>query len=184
MIYQTFQEATRARKARKVKIVDLGLQPWEAIDLGLEVEDLEEKDRRKPVADYVLDRGDAAPDGAAWEEWLQTHRVELNAMTTPQLIEWLDGKMAAYDKLIPPPDVLEAELETRIEGKVRDAIAARILEEAGFEDQVAAAIATIKKPSAAALKKDIKALFKRKLDCEWRDHIEAVTNAVFDGAAR
>ena len=25
----------------------------------------------------------AAPDGGTWEDWLQTHRVELNAMTTP-----------------------------------------------------------------------------------------------------
>ena len=31
MIYQTFQEATKARGARKIKIVHLGLHPWEAI---------------------------------------------------------------------------------------------------------------------------------------------------------
>jgi hypothetical protein len=55
------------------------------------------------------------------------------------------------------------------------------LPEAGFEDQVAAAIATIKTPSAAALKKGIKALFKRKLDCAWRDHVEAVANAALMG---
>ena len=61
MIYQTFQEATRARGARKIKIVNLGLEPWEAIEMGLEVEDVEEGDRRKPVADYVLDREDALP---------------------------------------------------------------------------------------------------------------------------
>ena len=87
MIYQTLQEATRARGARKIKIVNIGLEPWEAVEMGLEVETIEAKDRRKPVADYV-----AAHDGD-WEEWLQTHRVELNAMTTPQLIEWLDEKM-------------------------------------------------------------------------------------------
>ena len=32
MIYQTFQEATKARGARKIKIVNLGLEPWEAVD--------------------------------------------------------------------------------------------------------------------------------------------------------
>ena len=36
------------------------------------------------------------PAAISWEEWLQTHRVELNAMTTPQFIEWLDAKMAAH----------------------------------------------------------------------------------------
>ena len=63
-----------------------------------EIETLEEKDRTKPVADYVHDH-----DGD-WVDWLQTNRVELNAMTTPQLIEWLDHKMAEHGdgKLIPP----------------------------------------------------------------------------------
>jgi hypothetical protein len=73
MIYQTFQEATKARDARKIQIVNLGLEPWEAIDAGLEVEDVERGDKRKPVAEYVL----AYEDGDHWEEWLQTHRVEL-----------------------------------------------------------------------------------------------------------
>ena len=38
MIYQTLQEATKARGARKIKIINLGLEPWEAIAMGLEVE--------------------------------------------------------------------------------------------------------------------------------------------------
>jgi hypothetical protein len=100
LIYQTFQEATKARGARKIKIVNLGLEPWEAIEMGLEVEDVERGERRKPVADYIRARRDRD-----WEEWLQTHRVELNAMTTPQFIAWLDSKMAQYEgKLIPPPN--------------------------------------------------------------------------------
>jgi hypothetical protein len=177
MIFQTFQEETRARGARKIEIVNLGLEPWEAIAMGLEVEDVEEKNRRKPVADYVLARKDAAPDGTSWEEWLQTNRIELNAMTTPQFIEWLDGKLAAYDKLIPPPDVLTAELDKHIEDKVRTNIRERILREARFEDQVAIAIAAIKKPSAATLAKGIKALFKQEADREWRDHIKAIAAA-------
>ena len=41
MIYQTFQEATRARGARKVRIVNLGLEPWEAIESRREVENVE-----------------------------------------------------------------------------------------------------------------------------------------------
>ena len=98
MIYQTLQEATKARGARKIEIINLGLEPWEAVDMGLEVETLKEKDRVKPVAEYVHEH-----DGD-WVDWLQTNRVELNAMTTPQLIAWLDQKMAEFGdgKLIPP----------------------------------------------------------------------------------
>ena len=53
MIYQTLQEATKARGARKIEIINLGLEPWEAIAMGLEIETVKEGDRRKPVADYV-----------------------------------------------------------------------------------------------------------------------------------
>jgi hypothetical protein len=175
MIYQTFQEATKARGARKIRIVNLGLEPWEAIEMGLEIETVENGDRRKPVADYVRER-----DDEDWGEWLQTHRVELNAMTTPQFIEWLNGKMAAYGKLIPPPDVLAAELDERIEAKIRASITERILREAGFEDQVADAIAAIEKPTAAVLTEGITELFKREPDREWRDHIEQVVGNFVD----
>src|SRR5215831_12898867 len=70
-IYQALQEETKARGARKITIINLGLEPWEGLEMGLEVEEVEEKGRRKPVADYVPDE---------WADWLQTHRVELNAM--------------------------------------------------------------------------------------------------------
>jgi hypothetical protein len=174
MIYQTFQEATKARGARKVRIVNLGLEPWEAVAMGLEVENVEAGDQRKAVAAYVLER----EDGEYWEEWLQTHRIELNAMTTPQFISWLDEKMAGYEKLIPPPDVLEAELAERVEAEVRAETTERILREAGFEAQVAAAIAGIRKPTSAALANGIKQLFKSKPDAEWRDHIENVVETL------
>src|SRR5262245_46872342 len=170
MIHQTFQEATKARDSRKIRIINLGLEPWEAVEMGLEVEDVDEKDRRKPVADYVRDR----EDGEHWEDWLQAHRVELNAMTTPQFIEWLDGKMAAYAKLIPPADVLETELEKRIEKKVRDAVVERILRKANVDAQVAAAIAEIETPDSTALTAGIKQLFDATPDAQWRDHIESV----------
>jgi hypothetical protein len=178
MIYQTLQEATKARGARKIRVVNLGLEPWEAVRMRLEIEDVEEGDRHKPVADYVRKRKDTAPDGKSWEEWLQTHRVELNAMTTPEFIDWLDGKMAKHGKLIPPPDVLTAELDQRIENKVRASITERILREAGFEGQVAAALAAIEKPTAAALADGITQLFEQQPDQEWRDHIEAVAQSV------
>jgi hypothetical protein len=171
MIYQTFQDETKARGARKIKIINLGLEPWEAVDTGLEVETVEERDRHKPVADYVSQ----GADGEYWVEWLQTNRVELNAMTTPEFIEWLDEKIAPYhEKLIPSPEIFEAELDARIEDKVRDAIVGRILREADVDAQVAAALANIEKPDTSALEDGIKQLFEREPDRQWRDHIEAV----------
>src|SRR5262249_56804766 len=62
MIYQTFQEATKARGARKIQIVNLGLEPWEAVNMGIEIEDVEAAKKRKAVAEYVL----ARDDGDMW----------------------------------------------------------------------------------------------------------------------
>jgi hypothetical protein len=174
MIYETFQEETRARSARKVKVVNLGLEPWEALANGLEVEPVKAGDRRRPVAAYV----DRHPCGIAksWSEWLQTHRVELNAMSTPQFVAWLDEKMADYDKLVPPGDVLTSELDKRVEVKIRADITERILRAASLENQVAAAIAAIEKPSAAVIENGIRRLFRQKRDSVWRDHLEAITH--------
>ena len=170
MIYQTLQQETRARVARKILIVNIGIEPWEAVEMGLEVETIEAKERRKAVADYVAVQDDD------WMEWLQTHRVELNAMTTPQLIEWLDEKMERFGpgKLIPPAKVLEQDLKARVEGKVRAEITERILREAGLDSQVDAAMAALDLPDGEELASGIQQMFEDQPDAEWRDHIEAV----------
>jgi hypothetical protein len=56
---------------------------------------------------------------------------------------------------------------------VRSKIMERILSEARFEEQVAAAIAAIEKPIDGDLRNGIEKLFERARDREWRDHIEA-----------
>src|SRR5262249_10189011 len=84
---------------------------------------------RKPVGSYV------DPDSA---EWLQTRRVELNAMTTPQFIAWLDEKMKRYGqgKLIPKIPVAVKHLARSARGCLKKSIRERILAEAGFKEQV------------------------------------------------
>ena len=88
---------------------------------------------------------------------MQTHRVELNAMTTPQLIEWLDAKMEEYGdgKLIPPDEVLVDELMVETEQRLRAQITARILREAGLDGTVAAAMAALDPPDGEALRRKI-----------------------------
>jgi hypothetical protein len=143
--------------------------------MRLEVETLEVETnaRRKPVANYVRQYEDGD-----WDEWLQTHRVELNAMTTPELIDWLDRKMHEFGagKLIPPADVLEEDLAERTREKVRAAIADRILREAGLDAQVEAAMAALELPDGDELARGVAQLFEDQPDAEWRDHIEAAAN--------
>jgi hypothetical protein len=180
MIYETLQHETRARGARKVTIVNLGLEPWEAVAMELDVENVEASDKRKAVADYVLER----EDGESWGEWLQTHRVELNAMTTPQFIAWLDDKMKKHGggKLIPPLSVVADELERDLEAKVRERLTERILREGKLDKRVAAALKAIKRPSSAALVKGIDNSFRQSPEREWRDAIAVVVRKLLDNA--
>jgi hypothetical protein len=135
MIYQALQDATAARPARKVKILNLGLEPWEGVAMDLPVESPEHKGRQ-PVARYVH----ARDDGAKWAEWLQSNRIELNAMTTPQLIAWLDGKMAEHGqgRLVPPAEVLAEHLGQQARAQVAADVRDAILCEHDFEGQVEA----------------------------------------------
>ena len=139
--------------------------------MGLLAEAVEESKRNRAVADYITE--DAPRDYVDWKEWLQTNRVELNAMTMPQIIAWLDSKMAQYDgKLIPPAEVLQADFDQRVRAKVQNAVRERILREAGFERQVDIAIAAIDRPGGQELIEGVKRLFEQDQARSWRDQIE------------
>ncbi len=136
MIYQALQDGTLARPGRKVRIINLGLEPEEALTMGLEIEKVERK-KPAPVADYVPDE---------WRDWLQHSRVELNAMSTPLFLRWLDAKFAAYGqgKLVPPAPVLGATFEQDVQSQVRRRLTDRILTEARLDEQVEKAIESLR----------------------------------------
>ena len=89
MIAQTLQEATRARDRRRIEIVDLGLYPQQAIEMGLPVEDISYK-RPQPISDYMRSQP------GNWHAWLQHHRVELNALSPAELMAFLDEKVEEH----------------------------------------------------------------------------------------
>ena len=137
LIYQALQEATHTRPGRKFEIVNLGLDPWEGVSMGLQVERVSSDKKRHPVGAYV-------PHD--WENWLQGNRVELNAMTTDVFLDWLDRKMEAHGdgKLIPPADVARRELEDKIEEELREQLTDIILADADLDGQVAEAFDALK----------------------------------------
>ena len=136
-IYHTLQEETAARPGRKVKIINIGLDPWEARDMGLDIEPVARRKERRPVGGYV---------DPFWVEWLQSNRVELNAMTSDVFLAWLDRKMEEFGqgKLVPPATVTQTQLETDVEEWLRRRLTDRILEEADLDAQVDDAFDAIK----------------------------------------
>jgi len=136
LIYQALQEGTRTRPGRKVKIVNLGLEPWEGIEMGLQVEAVTTEKRRHPVGAYI------PPE---WETWLQHQRIELNAMPTDVFLDWLDRKMTEHGdgKLIPPSGVLRAALATGVQESLRRGLTERILAREQLDQQVEQALAGV-----------------------------------------
>jgi hypothetical protein len=137
--FEALQEATGIRPRRSIEIVNLGLDPWEAVELAeqgiVDIEDVT-YETRQDVAAYITKRD------PKWGEWLQTHRVELNAFTMPQFIEWLNRKMSTYTgKLVPPAGVMADRLNDRVRQHIRDSYVAEALAEARIEERVAEAMA-------------------------------------------
>jgi hypothetical protein len=149
VIYEAMQQGAAARPKRKVEIHNLGLEPEEAVTVEkLDAERVEPKKGKDgkpksvPVASYVPE---------PWRQWLQTHRVELNAMTTPEFLRWLDKKMQPYNKgkLIPPQEVLAQRIRADLREKARAKLTTAILERAGLDNLVEAAVRSAE-PAARA----------------------------------
>ena len=113
MIYHTLVNETKARGARKIEVVNLGLEPWEGVEMGLEVEPVEKTRAAPPGRALRAEHDDewrelagrarlrvAGPTGS------RSYRIELNAMPPAQRIAWLTEKIERYPprKVVPPAD--------------------------------------------------------------------------------
>jgi hypothetical protein len=176
MIYQTLQEATRARGARKVQIINLGLEPAEGRDMGPQIEHFEEKGKRLPAADYVPEDD---------QEWLQRNRIELNAMPSPQFLEWLDRKFAPYrEKLIPPASVLSDNFDRVVRDRLKEGITRAILRRANLDARVERAIAR-RSEAIEAARESLPELVARSLERTpekpWTDSVSRLARRAIAG---
>jgi hypothetical protein len=178
LIYQALQDGTRTRPGRKVKIVNFGLEPHEGAEMGLQVERVTSDKKRHPVGSYIDPR---------WAQWLQGHRIELNAMTTDVFLRWLDSKMDYYGngKLIPPVEVTTTEMLAKVEEELRRQLTERILAEADFEDQVQDELSTLKphvlsELSRAVIPGRIHRDLIRDASKSWRDSIDTFATELVD----
>lgn len=166
VIEEALREATKARPARKVQVINLGLDPWEAEKMGLLAEDLAKTKGEVPVAEYVEDYDEE--HGTSWKSWLQEKRYELNAMTSAQLLTYLDKKMEALSsgrKVVPPVQVLEAQLRQQIRDEVRRKRIAELV--ATFEVDAEADLAAESAEIPEGLKDLVNAGLSARQDVAW-----------------
>jgi CO dehydrogenase/acetyl-CoA synthase beta subunit len=130
------------------------------------------EDLRRPVADYVK---------PVWAKWLQTKRIELNAMTTPQFLKWLDDKMEKFGrgKLIPPELILAKELHRKVREKLEENIKDRILKEQDAKGQIEREFEKLEpvlNEKAKDLAKDVTEDMAKKPEESWRDPVLKVAH--------
>jgi hypothetical protein len=189
-IYEALVEETIARPSRKVVVHNLGMEPWEGMQLGLQVETFEMRKQRTTAAKYINrhqqdDNIDGDMDGYDWAEWLQENRIELNAMTSPQFVSWLEDKFKAIEtkKVVPPNRVLEKTLKRVAEAKVRFNLTQKILAAADFESKVSEQMDTIiqKMPEPWKLKDQVEAGLSGNSAQNWTDPLDKVASKLVEG---
>jgi hypothetical protein len=115
------------------KVIDLGLRLDDVEELGLQSEEQLHKQHKDPTEkfmdwddDYITeDESDFLKGKALHRGWLG-QRVELNAMSSPQFIEWLEDKLteAGVKKVVPDPETLAKAWKRALTvAKVRETIA-------------------------------------------------------------
>ena len=99
-----FTDTRRYTFSNEVPVVDLGLRLSDVEELGLEGESYEVKDWDARVE--TLRRHGATEEEV---EFLEDQRVELNAMTAPEFVAFLEQKLAIHaKKIMPDKAVIEA----------------------------------------------------------------------------
>ena len=176
MIYQSLQAAKASRPDHCLEIINLGLDPWQAVEMNLPVEPMVKTNNRAiPVADYVVERS------PQWKEWLQTQRTELNSIYKPEnFIAWLDSVIEPYEnlygkKVIPPVEVIETELAKETKASILRALTAQILKNANIEGRVEEELAKRQSQIAnrgKALTLEIKKVFEELPERSWRQSVQ------------
>jgi hypothetical protein len=122
-ILSTLQRDTRRYSfLRRPHVIDLGLRLDDVQELGLEAE--ETFDRGATSARSLNLRENGASEQEI--EFLLDRRVELNAMTSDQLVRWIERKLREHSirKVIPNAETLARQYRAHIQGiKIRHAVA-------------------------------------------------------------
>jgi DNA topoisomerase VI subunit B len=112
-IARTLREETRRMKGYSVDVVDIGLKLDEAVEMGLQAEEFtRQQDIPQGVKENLSDLEKEYFVGrqASRKSWV-CRRVELNAMSAPQLVAYIENKLAehgATQKVLPPADTVAA----------------------------------------------------------------------------
>jgi hypothetical protein len=164
-ICRTVQEnTTRFQFKRPPKVEDLGLRLADVNELGLASEDV---DLGKSDPTSELKRCGARPEEIAM--LVGGQRVELNAMTSGQFVDWLKQKLEQHGvkKIIPAKEVLESVFKLAVLTKKANDQIARVQAEWGANGHV---------DIPADLEEQVRNLITEKPELSWDQAVSRVAS--------
>ena len=190
-IARTLREETERMPGYSVNVIDIGLMLEDALALGKRPETFTRKSKMDGAVEAELTEverehfvGEERKDSEGKPYWI-AKRVELNDLSSPQLVEYVERKLKAHDvrgKVIPPDEALaerrEAMYRKKVGSWVDDLIAEmlatddlkdRMVEEFEERFKLRGAKAWIKGPQG----------FKGDDTISWRDAMKSTLQAAY-----
>jgi DNA topoisomerase VI subunit B len=119
-IARTLREETNRMPGYSVDVIDMGLRLGDALAMGKRPETFTRKSRLDEKTEAMLTDlerehfvGRERKDAGGKPYWIAS-RVELNDLSSPQLVDYVERKLEEHDalgKVIPPPDALKVRTE-------------------------------------------------------------------------
>jgi len=189
-IARTLREETLRMPGHKANVIDLGLTIADAIEMGFEPE---EYTRRKALPKELelteLEReyfeGVQKTFGKK-PSWV-CKRVEYNALTAPQQIEYAIRKLKAAGvrpKLIPPERVLKATANAHMAQVVNELVREAALETIRFDEIVAKVARKLRgQMNFKQVRKWVKDWFQSEPTLSWKEAVKRRVDALLSGRA-
>lgn len=177
-ISRTLAEETRRMRGYRVEVTDIGLRVDDAVKMGLEAEEFTRQQALpQAVEDNLnsLERDWFVGRQAGKKVWV-CKRVELNAMSAPQLVEFIERKLAeagATAKVLPPEDVVAAHAEELYRALAERLAERRILELLDVPALVTRVLEEMTQPGFTRLRKKLAGILVDNPAESWRELLEA-----------
>jgi len=183
-IVRTLRESTRTAK-QGINVLDLGLRYSDVVQLGLQADPEGvrlEKGYAKPVLAELSDteRTFLVGDGR------RGNRVELNALTPRQLVDYVEGKLAEHGltaKVVPPEGVIREELDREFRRFAAAMLERRIMEMIDLSKVVDVVLAGIDRPDWSDALAAIAGRLSENPPMSWRELVHGLSEQAALAAA-
>ena len=122
-----------------------------------------------------------------YQHWIQGKRVELNAMSSPIFIKWIESKLDQYlDKVIPPKEHISPLVDQKTESFLKLKLKEKIMQQLNIDALVEAAYQDYKIPVEQQINKmdfveEIETAFEADETLSWENPLDDSIEDQIDG---